>query len=93
MEEMKNLNVEDTITEVAEVVTDKLSFKENCIAYGLVGLVGIGAATVSYYGFKGGQKLYRAIKNKRAKSATKHEIVVDVNDNLDGDLNEEYDSE
>ena len=65
MEEMKNVNVENTVNEVVEVVTEKLTFKENCIAYALAGVFVTGLTTVGYLGYKGGKKIVRKIKDKR----------------------------
>ena len=64
MEEMQNLNVEETVTEMVEVATDKLTFKENCVAYVLAGVFVTGLTTIGYLGYKGTKKLANKIRDK-----------------------------
>jgi hypothetical protein len=75
MEEMQNLNVEDTITEVVEVATDKLTFKENILAYSLAGVFVIGLTTVGYMGYKGTKKLANIIRDKKRAKVETEEAV------------------
>lgn len=75
MEEMQKLNVEDTVTEVLEVATDKLTFKENVLAYGLAGIFVTGLVTVGYVGYKGTKKLVKTIRDKREVKVETEEAV------------------
>jgi hypothetical protein len=83
MEEMQNLNVEDTITEVVEVATDKLTFKENILAYSLAGIFVTGLTTIGYLGYKGTKKLVKNFKDKREVKVVAEEAPVE-------DINTEY---
>ena len=77
MEEMdKNV---DTVTEIVEEVTDKLTFKQNCVSYGITAVFGVGVIATGYGLYKGGKKLYNTIKNGKKKSGTSEENVMDVN--------------
>lgn len=82
MEEIKNVNVENTITEVVEEVTDKITFKENIMAYSIAGIFVTGLVTVGYLGYKGTKKLANKIRDKK-ESKVQSEITVDyvVNEN------------
>lgn len=87
MEEMNNV-IENGAIEVVEEVTEKLSFKENCIAYGIAGIFGIGVVTTGYLAFKGGKKLYDTIKDKKKiKEESEQEEVVDVEED---DIQEDF---
>jgi hypothetical protein len=93
MEEMQNLNVEDTVTEMVEVTTDKLTFKENVIAYSLAGIFVTGLVTVGYLGYKGTKKLANKIRDKKQSKVEIEEVMDDVNDEKDYSENDEKDSE
>jgi len=94
MEEMQNLNVEDTVTEAVEVVTEKLTFKENLLAYGMAGIFATGLVTIGYLGYKGTKGLYYKIKDKR-ESKVEAEVVDKTDEDTDYDdfENNENDSE
>ena len=86
MEEMdKNL---DTVTEIVEEVTEKLTFKQNCAAYGITAVFGVGVIATGYGIFKGGKKLYNTIKNGKKKSGTSEEDAIDVDYKHVSDENE-----
>lgn len=90
MEELKNnLNVEDTVTEVVEVATDKLTFKENLMAYSLAGIFVTGLVTVGYLGYKGTKKLTKKIRDKKEAKVDIKETVEEVNKDYDEYENKE----
>lgn len=68
MEEMNKEIVENTVTEMVEATADKLTFKENVIAYGVATVFGIGIVTSCYLGYKGSKALAKKIKERREKS-------------------------
>ena len=81
MKEMNKEIMENGAVEIVEEVAEKLTFKENCLAYGLAGIFGIGVVTTGYLAFKGGKKLYNTIKDKRKLSEeSDDESIVDVED-------------
>ena len=76
MEEMdKNV---DTVTEIVEEVTEKLTFKQNCVSYGITAVFGVGIIVTGYGLYKGGKKLFSTIKNGKKKSGTSEEDAIDV---------------
>lgn len=86
MEEMdKNV---DTVTEIVEEVTEKLTFKQNCISYGITAVFGVGVIATGYGIFKGGKKICSMIKNGKKKSGTSEEDVIDVDFTNVSDENE-----
>jgi len=90
MEELKNINVEEPVVEIAEVVTDKLTFKENLAAYTLAGVFGIGVITIGYLGYKASNKIMDKVMNRKNKAVIVEEESTTVeNDNEDNDDNEE----
>ena len=76
MEEM-NKNI-DTVTEIVEEATDKLTLKQNIAAYGMAGVFGMGVLATGYGIFKGGKKLYKAIRGKKNDVSGSEEDAVDV---------------
>lgn len=79
MEEMNNKATENTVTEIVEEATDKLTFKENVMAYALAGVFVTGLATIGYLGYKGTKKLSNRIRNKREESdVLEEEVINDV---------------
>lgn len=94
MDEMEKMIDEATgVTEMVEVATDKLTFKENIIAYSLAGIFVTGLTTIGYLGYKGAKKLAKNIRDKR-ESKVETEIVVDgVAKDYDEYENKENDSE
>lgn len=77
--EVQNLNVEDTATGVVEVAADKLTFKENVLAYGMAGVFIIGLTTVGYLGYKGTKKLAKKIRDKKDSKVDTIETVEEIN--------------
>ena len=68
MEEMNNiLSTDNTVTEMVEVA-DKVTFKENVLAYALVGIFAAGLTTIGFLGYKGAKSLSKKIKSKKEKS-------------------------
>ena len=89
MEEMQNLNVEETVTEMVEVATDKLTFKENCVAYVLAGVFVTGLTTIGYLGYKGTKKLANKIRDKKISIVEVEIPVENVEDSYEHENNEE----
>lgn len=83
MEEMNNNATENIVTEIVEESTDKLSFKDNVMAYALAGVFVTGLATIGYLGYKGTKKLSNRIRNKREESyVLEEEVINDVEDEV-----------
>lgn len=82
MEEMNKGLMENTVTEIVEEAAEKLTFKENVIAYGMASVFVIGLSTVGYFGYKGVKTLAKNIKNKKKfKEESEEEEVIDINEN------------
>lgn len=86
MEEMQNVNAETT-TEMVEVITDKLTFKDNLIAYGLAATFIVGVGTISYLAAKGSFKLLNKIREER-----KSKVVIDQEETVDESDEQEHDN-
>ena len=83
MEEMNNKATENIVTEIVEESTDKISFKDNVMAYALAGVFVTGLATIGYLGYKGTKKLSNRIRNKREESyVLEEEVINDVEDEV-----------
>ena len=87
MEELKNINVEEPVVEIAEVVTDKLTFKENLAAYSLAGVFGIGVITIGYLGYKATNKIMDKIMAKKERKVIIDEEPATVENNDEDDNN------
>lgn len=93
MEELKNINVEEPVVEIAEVVTEKLTFKENLAAYSLAGVFAIGVIATGYLGYKATNKIMDKIMNKKEKKVIIKEEPATVENNDEDDEDNEEDSE
>jgi hypothetical protein len=94
MDEMEKLIDEVTgVTEVVEVATDKLTFKENIMAYSLAGIFVTGLVTVGYLGYKGTKKLANKIRDKRESKVVTEEAVDEVINEYDEFENKKDESE
>lgn len=81
MEEMNKELMTNTVTEIVEEATDKLTFKENVIAYGLAGVFVVGVATTGYFAYKGAKAVVNKIKDKKKiKEQSEEEEVIDINE-------------
>jgi len=90
MEEMNKLNTENAMTEVVEEVTNKITFKENLLAYTLSGVFVTGLATISYLGYKGVKRLSKKVRNKKEEKVDlKPGEVIDVDDESIHEVNED----
>jgi hypothetical protein len=90
MEEMNKEVMENTMTEVVEEATGKLTFGENLAAYGLAAVFSIGVVTTGYLGYKGVKALVGKIKSKKQLSEESEEETVEVEDT---DIHEVEDNE
>ena len=93
MEELKNINVEEPVVEMAEVVTEKLTFKENLAAYSLAGIFAIGVVATGYLGYKVSSKIMDKIMAKKERKVIIDEEPATVENNDDEDDDNEEDSE
>lgn len=80
MEEMNKELMTNTVTEIVEEATDKLTFGENVAAYAIAGVFVTGIATIGYLGFKGGRALARKIRAKKENITAPEEEVIDINE-------------
>jgi predicted DNA-binding transcriptional regulator len=78
MEEMNKEIVDNTVTEIVEETTKKLTFGENCLAYTLTGIFAVGVVTTGYLGYKGIKAAVKKIKNKKEIEEETDDNVVDV---------------
>jgi hypothetical protein len=88
MENMNNEVMENTVTEIVEGATEKLTFKDNVAAYGIATIFATGVVTIGYLGFKGAKAIASRIKEKRNLKEESDEGVIDVED---GDIREDID--
>ena len=89
MENMNNEEIENTVTEMVEEATEKLSFKDNVAAYGIATIFATGVVTIGYLGFKGAKAIASKIKDKRNLKEESDEDVIDVEDeNIREDIDE-----
>ena len=93
MEEMNKEIMENGAIEIVEEVVEKLTFKENVIAYGLAGIFATGVVTIGYLGYKGTKAIVKNIRDKKKYEAVESdEEIVDVNEeDIQEDVNESQD--
>jgi hypothetical protein len=95
MEEMNKELMENTVTEIVEEAADKLTFKENVIAYGLAGVFAVGVATVGYFGYKGVKAISNKVKSNikgKMEEQSEQEEFVDVEENNIHEVDDESDN-
>ena len=78
METMNNETMENTVTEVLEEATKKVTFGENLLAYTVAGVFAVGVATTGYLGYKGIKGIVNKIKTKKETEVDSEDDVVDV---------------
>jgi hypothetical protein len=81
MEEMNKELLENGTIEIVEEVAEKLTFKENVLAYGLAGVFAVGVVTTGYFAVKGVKALSDKVRdNIKGKKVESEQEVVDVED-------------
>lgn len=86
MDNMNNLAIETEVVEIVAEATEKLSFGQNALAYGIAATFVTGAITIGWLSYKGGYTLTKMIMNKKKKSVETFEEVIDA-DIIDEDEN------
>jgi predicted polyphosphate/ATP-dependent NAD kinase len=84
MEEMNKELMDNTVTEIVEEAADKLTFKENLMAYGLASVFAVGVVTTGYFAYKGVRALSNKVRNNvkgKMEEQTEQEEVVDIDEN------------